>query len=104
VTGLLRWDDGHPLAPWLAARVEIFDGEAEWVTKHTAASFDYVTMYRSEWHGWEVVRSGYVREVSVLRAGMYPAEPLARVVLLCDEPAEAERIIRRDLGQVLGVR
>jgi hypothetical protein len=102
VVELARWDDGHELAPWLAARVEIFDGLAEWVSKRTAASFKYLTLHRSELHGWEVIRSGYVREVSVLHAGTRPAEPLARVVLIRDEP-EPERIIRH-CGRILAVR
>jgi hypothetical protein len=102
VVELVRWDDGHPLAPWLAARCEIFDGEAEWVSKQTAASFDYVTLHRTEWRGHEVIRSGYVREVSILRAGTRPVEPLARVVLIRDAP-EPELIVRH-CGEIVGIR
>jgi hypothetical protein len=113
VVELVRWDDAHPLAPWLAARVLLDDGAAEWVRQGTPASLSYATMYRSEWQGWEICRSGYVTEVSVLSATRKPAEALAQVVLLREaEPAAGGEVIahrrgdviRRPCGVVLGVR
>jgi hypothetical protein len=46
VVELIRWDDVHPLAPWLAARVVLDDGAAEWVRQGTPASLGYATMFR----------------------------------------------------------
>jgi hypothetical protein len=114
VVDLIRWDDTHPLAPWLAARCEIENGAVEWVRQGTPASLGYATMFRSEWQGWEICRSGYVREVSLLSAAKRPAESAAQVVLLRHvEPIAAGGefvilrrgdVIRRPCGVVPGVR
>ena len=67
--------------------------------------------------GCEIARRGIIREVSVLSPSVEPAEPLAKVLTL--HPTEPKtstrvaagdtllapgRIVRRGIGQVLGVR
>jgi hypothetical protein len=75
--------------------------------------------------GWQRLHRALVTHVALLRPGVTPFEPRARVVLERDKPSAAarfvtsdraepadggththrgERIVRRGIGQVLGVR
>lgn len=102
--------------PWLAALCTVTD-KPEWLKRGTRASFGY-KCGRTSTFDRDVLRKGWVTEVSVLTAGHEPLEPGARVLTLREDanpilpvaPAGATviagngQIIRRPVGQVLAVR
>ena len=123
----LDWVDG----PWVAARATVTAPPPMWLKPGTTkASFGSFPGSVSEWNirgtRAEVSNSPIVLEVSVLGPATKPAEPLAEVLSI--RPAEVstrsqavvrpdcraaageviihgeQRIIRRGVGQVLGVR
>jgi hypothetical protein len=115
VLDLFRMDDVPPFDQWLTVRCQITEPPA-WLKKSTPASFGYFPVQRSQVNGWEIVRRGYVNEVSVLSPGTRPAEDLARVCLLRDDDLGGydrqagdvvinggATITRYGIGQVLGV-
>jgi hypothetical protein len=75
----LRRLDDYAFGRSLMALCEI-DDPPPWLRQDTAASFAFVTLHRQAYNGWEIVRRGLVREVSVLSPSVKPAEPLARVL------------------------
>jgi hypothetical protein len=91
VDGLCRLDD-TPLGgvKWLYARAEI-DAPPEWLKKGSAASIGFLPIQRVERWGRDIVRRGYVDEVSVLSPSKAPAEPLARVMLLYEPEPKAPK-------------
>lgn len=141
VLELCRMDAADsPFGLSLFARCEI-DSPPAWLKRNTAASISYKTLWRGDVNGWEIIRHGFLNEVSVLSPSLRPAEPLARVMLWEPERepepkperelqefyrrvgdgedpervlADMKRrgngrrsesqIIRRDVGQILGVR
>ena len=114
VRELTRFEDTD--GPWLAALATVTDRPA-WLKRGTRASFGYRGGRTSSFDG-DVLRQGWVTEVSVLTADHEPLEPGARVLTLRENanpirpvaPAGATviagngQLLRRPVGQVLGVR
>lgn len=109
VHGLLEFDDVD--GPWAWARAEITD-PPHWVKQGTSCSYGSFPVHRSN-HGW--THRSIVAEVSLLTSSQTPVEPRAHVAVLrrtslpsTAAPREIRlppgTVIRRPVGQVLGVR
>ena len=99
------------------ACLAVVSDRSAWLRPGTRASFGYKCGRTSSFDP-DVLRKGWVTEVSVLTAGHEPLEPGARVLTLREDanpilpvaPAGATviagngQIIRRPVGQVLAVR
>ncbi len=104
----MDWTDG----PWICASATVTDPPC-WLRRHdTKASFGRWNAHSTTHDdGWERVTSALVKEVSLL-ISLEPAEPLACVMSLREKaPAPVGdvaygdgSVIRRPIGQVLGVR
>ena len=80
VDSLMRIEDTN--GPWLAA-VATLDRCPEWLnTRYTRASFALLAGRTSHTLGREIVRGGYIDEVSLLTADREPVEPSARLLTL----------------------
>lgn len=128
VRELMRFEDTD--GPWLVAVATVTD-RPEWLKRGTRASFGCKLARYSSFERHDVMRKGYVTEVSVLTVGHEPLEPGARVLTLREnanpilpEPTPTSAgvpppvasagavpgvfygggLIRRPSGQVLGVR
>jgi hypothetical protein len=109
----MEWTDG----PWMVAYATVHD-PPRWLRRYdTKASFGFSAMWRGTFTECEHIMAALVNEVSILSPGTLPAEPLARVLSLrpirrsdATTPGPAGEviyggpIIRRNIGQVLGVR
>jgi hypothetical protein len=115
----LQWVDGR----WWTAHVTVTD-RPPWLKRGTGASFEYKALDKMDINGWSYVRNAIVCEVTVTSPDCEPRDPGARVLTL--HPAETVRsskpsptatsdraggevfyggpVIRRPIGQVLGVR
>jgi hypothetical protein len=69
------WTSG----PWLAGLATITDAPG-WLKQGTRASFEYKPIQRTDWRGCDILRHGFVTEISVLSPSVKPAEPLAQVL------------------------
>ena len=109
VLELVEWDLWDGL--WSCARCEI-DGAPGWLERGTRASYGYACLHEQAIGEWSRLLRGLVTEVSILSPSVQPREPRAAVMLL--QRAEGhqagevilggQRIIRQNVGQVLGVR
>ena len=107
--------------PWICARATVTDPPAGLRRYETKASFGRWNIHATEVGECERVTSAFVREVSLLSPAHEPNEPLACVLSI--RPTEARparspretaagaivipangQLIRRGIGQVLGVR
>ncbi len=79
------------------------------------ASFSYRVLRAYEFNGWEIVSRALVEEVTILSPSRKPVEPSTEVLLLERAPAATTppvsevsygdgSVIRRNVGQVLGIR
>ena len=110
------WTGGR----WLFARCEVTDPPA-WLRKGTGCSWGYHSLQDQAMPGgWTRELSVAATEVSLLSPSRKPVDPLARVIWIeegkdssavgTDRPAAGEvilggrRIVRHNIGQVLGVR
>jgi hypothetical protein len=118
VREIVEWENTD--GPWFIARATVTH-RPEWLKAfRTKASFGYANVERQEIGDWGRVLRALVTEVSLLSPAAKPAEPLAQVVLVersKDSPAAVDTsssagenlsspgvLIRRNAGQVLGVR
>jgi len=117
VDELIAFDDIDGF--WLTARCELYPDAPAWIKRDTPASFKCAILDQSTFvDGW--VYGGVVEEVSLLQREK-PAEPGASVTLIYEpKPALARTpvgssraqeiahprggILRRNCGQILGVR
>ncbi len=84
-------------------------------TAHEPPSISYAPTWTREDNGWTIIEEALLREVSILKPSVRPAEPLAQVPTLSPveqpnpKPPEVEmsfghgQILRRPSGQVLAV-
>lgn len=79
VRELMRFEDTD--GPWLVAVATVTD-RPEWLKRGTRASFGCKLARYSSFERHDVMRKGYVTEVSVLTVGHEPLEPGARVLTL----------------------
>ncbi len=77
------------VAPWLIARVRLHDNAPGWIRKGTGASISTTLGVESDFGGWLVRRKPVLSEVTVCSAKTQPCEPLARILLIEDEPKPA---------------
>ncbi len=77
------------VAPWLIARVRLHDNAPGWIRKGTGASISTTLGAESDFGGWQVRRKPFLAEVTLCSAKTQPCEPLARVLLIEDEPKPA---------------
>jgi hypothetical protein len=97
----------------IGAHVE-FHERPEWLrARETPVSFACKSLLQSDAHGCDIIRDGWLTEVSVLSPDRTPAEPLAKVVYLRPAEETAARseaalpsgLIRRPpIGQIVGIR
>jgi hypothetical protein len=112
VLELVTMDDVEPwpvCARWLCARVRLSDDAPAWLKRGTPASISYYTMFESEINGWPIIREGLLNEVTLCSATHKPVEPLAKVILLRDEPAaevihHQPQLLRRTFATKITVR
>jgi hypothetical protein len=117
----MRTDTCWTGGTWLWVHAEITDPPPWLRTDATGVSIARSAMSRRDMGGWELIRDATLNEVSLLSPGVGPAFPRSRVTWIgkpTDSPVArpssdraaagevilgGERIVRRNIGQVLAV-
>lgn len=86
----MDWPEPVPDARWLFARARI-DHPPAWLERGSGASISFIPTFVREAFGWEVVREGWLKEVTLCSPTHIPVEELARVVTLREERASDSR-------------